>query len=91
MPGYYITQLINKVDIQFEYGGGVEEFDAVIGLDGIFGNIRKHVLRDAVPETCAASPAAYWGCMDVVPYEEAKAKLGEEYLLRAGPTVRLDR
>ncbi|KAF3020595.1 hypothetical protein E8E14_010259 [Neopestalotiopsis sp. 37M] len=54
------------------------DFDAVIGADGIFSFVRRHVLRDVVsPEDCEPSPAGFWDCRSLVPIERAKAVLGE--------------
>ncbi|KAI1252095.1 hypothetical protein MGN70_006667 [Eutypa lata] len=53
-------------------------FDAVIGADGIFGSMRKYVLQD-FPDACDPSPAGFWDCRNVVPFEKAKAALGEQY------------
>ncbi|ETS82717.1 hypothetical protein PFICI_04593 [Pestalotiopsis fici W106-1] len=65
-------ELVFKDDTQYE-------FDAVIGADGIFSSVRRHVLRDAAwPEDYEASPAGFWDCRSLVPFEKAKAVLGEE-------------
>lgn len=65
------------IQVAFE-DGSEGQFDAVIGADGIFGNVRKHVLGDN-PEAYSASPAGFWDSRNLVPYEKAKAVLGEEY------------
>ncbi|KAK7749137.1 hypothetical protein SLS62_008425 [Diatrype stigma] len=61
------------IQITFE-DGSIDKFDAVIGADGIFSSVRNYVLQDAAKE-CAASPAG----LNVVPFEKAKATLGEQY------------
>ncbi|KAK4224046.1 hypothetical protein QBC38DRAFT_547968 [Podospora fimiseda] len=58
--------------------GTTNQVDAVIGADGIFSSVRNHVLGDAAAEH-AASPAGFWDCRVMVPYEKAKTTLGEEY------------
>lgn len=67
------------VQVVFE-DGTTGQFDAVIGADGIFGNVRQYVLGDAAAaEASAASPAGFWDCRNLVPYEKAKSVLGDEY------------
>lgn len=58
--------------------GAKERFDAVIGADGIFGSVRKHVLQDAAA-LHEATPAGFWDCRYLVPFETAKARLGAQY------------
>ncbi|CAG9983352.1 unnamed protein product [Clonostachys byssicola] len=53
------------------------EFDAVIGADGVFGTVRDHVLADEAKQY-SASPAGFWDCRVLVPFEKAKAVLGED-------------
>ncbi|KAI0104450.1 salicylate hydroxylase [Daldinia grandis] len=58
----------------------IYQFDAVIGADGIFSTVREYVLRDIVAdEQHCASPAGFWDCRNVVPFEKAKSVLGEKY------------
>ncbi|KAI2616245.1 FAD/NAD(P)-binding domain-containing protein [Hypoxylon sp. NC1633] len=65
------------VQISFE-DGSTSAFDAVIGADGVFSNVRKYVLGDgAADET--ASPAGFWDSRILIPYEKAKSRLGAEY------------
>lgn len=67
------------VEVAFQ-DGTVYHFDAVIGADGIFSTVREHVLRGVgADEQSSASPAGFWDCRNVVPFEKAKAALGEEY------------
>ncbi|KAI1134909.1 salicylate hydroxylase [Hypoxylon sp. FL0543] len=66
------------VHISFE-DGSTYTYDAVIGADGIFSNVRKHVLKDAAAEEWSASPAGFWDSRILVPYEKAKSRLGAEY------------
>jgi salicylate hydroxylase len=68
----------NGVQIIFE-DGITGQFDAVIGADGIFSNIRKYVHGPVNADAHAASPAGFWDCRNVVPFEKAKATLGEEF------------
>ncbi|TQV97903.1 salicylate hydroxylase protein [Cordyceps javanica] len=58
--------------------GATETFDAIIGADGIFGSVRKHVLQDAA-SVHTATPAGFWDCRYLVPFEKAKEKLGSQY------------
>ncbi|KAJ6781400.1 hypothetical protein PWT90_02237 [Aphanocladium album] len=67
----------SKTRVEF-CDGTAETFDAVIGADGIFGSVRKHVLQDAATEH-AATPVGFWDCRYLVPYEKAKEKLGVQY------------
>ncbi|KAJ3494787.1 hypothetical protein NLG97_g3848 [Lecanicillium saksenae] len=70
---------INEGKYKVVFGDGtVETFDAVIGADGIFGSVRKHVLHEATAEH-AASPAGFWDCRYLVPFGKAKEKLGAQY------------
>ncbi|KAK3381103.1 salicylate hydroxylase [Podospora didyma] len=61
--------------------GTVEHFDAVIGADGIFSSVRNHVPdgADAALEEHSPSPAGFWDCTALVPFEKAKSRLGEQY------------
>lgn len=52
--------------------------DAVIGADGIFGSARKHVLLEDA-SAHAATPAGFWDCIYLIPFEKAKEKLGAQY------------
>ncbi|KAI0967861.1 salicylate hydroxylase [Xylaria arbuscula] len=65
------------VEISFQ-DDSVYQFDAVIGADGIFSSVRDHVLGDQAA-ACAASPAGFWDCRNLVPFDKAKAVLGEDY------------
>jgi salicylate hydroxylase len=55
--------------------GTVEHFHAVIGADGIFGNVRRYVLEDTA-DACAASPGGFWDSRNLIPMERAKEVLG---------------
>ena len=55
----------------------VAHFDAVIGADGIFSTVRNHVLGDEW-EKHAASPAGWWDCRHLVPFEKVRVALGDE-------------
>ncbi|KAI1399895.1 salicylate hydroxylase [Hypoxylon fuscum] len=70
------------VTVSFQ-DGHIERFDAVIGADGIFGSVRRHVLVNDDQEsrgraTAEASPAGFWDCRNIVPFEKAVAALGAE-------------
>ncbi|KAK3989418.1 hypothetical protein QBC44DRAFT_350634 [Cladorrhinum sp. PSN332] len=65
------------LSVSFE-DGTTSNLDAVIGADGIFSSVRAHVLGDSAAEH-AASPAGFWDCRVMVPYEKAKATLGAQY------------
>ncbi|KAI1211102.1 salicylate hydroxylase [Annulohypoxylon truncatum] len=65
------------VEVVFQDGESAL-FDAVIGADGIFGSMRKYVLED-FPDACDPSPAGFWDCRNVVPFEKVKAALGEQF------------
>ncbi|KAI1392730.1 FAD/NAD(P)-binding domain-containing protein [Hypoxylon trugodes] len=76
-----LTKIIaggDYVDILFEDGTS-SQFDAVIGADGIFSSVRKHVVGTAADEAYSASPAGFWDSRNLIPYEKAKSVLGEEY------------
>lgn len=67
----------SKLHVTFT-DGVTETFDAVIGADGIFGSVRKHVLQEDA-SAHAATPAGFWDCRYLVPFEKAKEKLGAQY------------
>ncbi|KAI1867679.1 uncharacterized protein JN550_006820 [Neoarthrinium moseri] len=54
-----------------------QEFDAVIGADGMFSTGRSYVLQES-GDKHVASPASFWDCRTLVPLEKAKAVLGAE-------------
>ncbi|KAI1386325.1 salicylate hydroxylase [Hypoxylon trugodes] len=59
--------------------GSKYEFDAVIGVDGIFSFVRQHVFRDTAPgEDYGPSPAGFWDCRNLVPLDKAKSTLGKD-------------
>lgn len=58
--------------------GQEETFNAVIGADGIFGAVRRHVLQEAA-DAQGASPAGFWDCRNLVPFEKARETLGAEF------------
>ncbi|KAI2637704.1 salicylate hydroxylase [Hypomontagnella submonticulosa] len=57
--------------------GSTDQFDAIIGADGIFSRVRKHVVGSAAEYQ--ASPSGFWDCRLLVPREKACAIFGEEY------------
>ncbi|KAI1455162.1 salicylate hydroxylase [Annulohypoxylon moriforme] len=57
--------------------GSTKHFDAVIGADGIFSNVRKYIVGEAMEYQ--ASPGGFWDCRLLVPHEKACAMIGEEY------------
>nr|QJQ82466.1 PesA [Pestalotiopsis humus] len=72
-----IRQDSDKIDLEFS-DGMTEQFDAVIGADGIFSTVRQHVLEDA-GKNHDATPAGFWDCRNLVPFNRAKKALGEQY------------
>ena len=66
----------NELTLRFE-DGTLDTADAVIGADGIFGLVRSRVLGDDPSAKPVAS--GWWGCRRLVPFEEAKAKLGAQF------------
>lgn len=64
------------IEVTF-HDGTTSESDVIIGADGIFSTVRSHVLQDSTNEF-AASPAGFWDCRTLVPFEKAKAILGAE-------------
>ncbi|KAI0153309.1 salicylate hydroxylase [Xylariaceae sp. FL1272] len=58
--------------------GHAEIFDAVIGADGIFSVVRKHVVPK---EEWTGTPSGFWDCRNLIPYDRAKAALGDEYFV----------
>lgn len=65
------------VKVTFEDGES-ETFHAVVGADGIFGAVRRHVLQEAADDE-GASPAGFWDCRNVVSFEKAREVLGAQY------------
>ncbi|KAI1394173.1 salicylate hydroxylase [Hypoxylon trugodes] len=66
-----------RVKLTFQ-DGTIEDFNAVIGADGIFGTVRDHVLQDVAKEH-AATAAGFWDCRCLVPFEKAKSILGAQH------------
>lgn len=64
------------LEVVFE-DGTIADFDAVIGADGVFGRVRSFVLGDDA-DRYDASPAGFWDCRTLVPFEKAKTVLGSE-------------
>ncbi|KAI1260714.1 salicylate hydroxylase [Xylariaceae sp. FL1019] len=56
--------------------GEAEVFDAVIGADGVFSVVRKHVVPK---KEWSGTPSGFWDCRNLIPYDRAKATLGDEY------------
>lgn len=70
---------LDSGDVRVTFGDGESEtFHAVIGADGIFGAVRRHVLQEAANDE-RPSPAGFWDCRNVVPFESAGEILGAEY------------
>lgn len=66
-------------DVQVTFRDGQSEtFHAVIGADGIFSAVRRHVLQEAADDD-RPPPAGFWDCRNVVPFEKAKETLGAQY------------
>ncbi|RWA04942.1 hypothetical protein EKO27_g10161 [Xylaria grammica] len=57
--------------------GTTDEFDGVIGADGIFSSVRSYVLQSEAVNY-AATPAGFWDCRSLVSMERAKEVLGED-------------
>lgn len=55
--------------------GTIDEADAVIGADGIFGLVRSHVLQGEA-EKHSASPAGFWDTRLLIPIERARQVFG---------------
>ncbi|KAK7752153.1 hypothetical protein SLS62_005897 [Diatrype stigma] len=66
----------DRLDVIFK-DRSVKHFDAVIGADGIFSKVRKHVVGEAVQYQ--ASPSGFWDCRLLVPHERACAVFGDRY------------
>ncbi|KAI0432733.1 hypothetical protein F5Y09DRAFT_353045 [Xylaria sp. FL1042] len=64
------------IEVIFEDGESVT-FDAVIGADGIWSTVRDYVLGDTAADH-APTNAGWWDCRNLVPYEKARAILGDE-------------
>lgn len=58
--------------------GAVEQFDAVIGADGIFGFVRNYVLQDK-DNKYGPSPAEFWDNRALVPIEKARVIIGNKH------------
>jgi salicylate hydroxylase len=71
-----IEQTSSGVTVVFEDTTNAH-FDAVIGADGIFSAVRNHVLG-ADWQQHAASPGGFWDCRHLVPFEKARAALGDD-------------
>lgn len=66
-------------DVKVSFRDGQDEtFHAVIGADGIFGAVRRHVLQENADRE-GPSPAGFWDCRNVVPFEKARDTLGAQY------------
>lgn len=66
-------------NIQIIFGDGAKEtFHAIIGADGIFGAVRRYVLQENA-DAEGPSPAGFWDCRNLVPFERAREALGAEY------------
>ncbi|KAI1130860.1 salicylate hydroxylase [Nemania abortiva] len=58
-------------------GGAADEFDGVIGADGIFSLVCSYVRQGGVDKH-AATPAGFRGCRSLVSMDKAKAVLGTD-------------
>lgn len=66
-------------NVKVTFGNGQKEFfHAVIGADGIFGAVRRYVLQEAA-DAEGPSPAGFWDCRNLVPFEKVRATLGAKY------------
>jgi salicylate hydroxylase len=59
------------------HDGQVEIFDAIIGADGIFSTVRRYVVPSG---KWTGTLSGFWDCRNLIPYDRAKATLGDEYL-----------
>ncbi|KAI1366321.1 hypothetical protein F5Y08DRAFT_351528 [Xylaria arbuscula] len=57
--------------------GQAEDFDAVIGADGVFSVARRHVMPDS---EWAGTPSGFWDCINLMPYDRARAGSGRRVL-----------
>lgn len=74
-----ITSTANGDKIQVAFDDGTsDEFDAVIGADGIFSVTRSYVHGDSAADH-VATPAGFWDSRSMIPFEMAKKVLGDEY------------
>ncbi|KAI8956907.1 salicylate hydroxylase [Daldinia sp. FL1419] len=65
-----------EVEIVFR-DGSVKRFDAIIGADGIFSRVRNYVVGDSTEYQ--ASPAGFWDCRFLVPFEKARSVIGDQF------------
>ncbi|KAF7521367.1 hypothetical protein G7054_g12458 [Neopestalotiopsis clavispora] len=74
-----LTNIKNDGDgIQLTFQNGrIDSFDAIIGADGIFGKVREHVVGDNAEYK--ASPAGFWDCRILMPFEKAQKTIGPEF------------
>ncbi|KAI1123319.1 salicylate hydroxylase [Nemania abortiva] len=56
--------------------GQPERFDAIIGADGVFSIVRKHVVAS---DEWIGTPSGFWDSRNLIPFDRAKAVLGAEY------------
>lgn len=67
-------------DVKVTFPDGQDEtFHAVVGADGIFSSVRRYVLQETA-DNDGPSPAGFWDCRNVVPFEKARDTLGAQYL-----------
>jgi salicylate hydroxylase len=64
------------VRVTFE-DGSTDEFNAVIGADGIFSSVRSYVLQNEA-NLYAATPAGFWDCRTLVSINKARNVLGDD-------------
>ncbi|CAH0044706.1 unnamed protein product [Clonostachys solani] len=78
-PNKKMTSIVSTdTGVKVFFADGTEyEFDAVIGADGVFSIVRDYVLSDKSKQY-SASPAGFWDCRVLVPFEKAKKALGED-------------
>lgn len=66
-------------DVKVTFRDGQDgTFHAVIGADGIFSSVRRYVLQETA-DNDGPSPAGFWDCRNVVPFEKARDTLGPQY------------
>ncbi|KAI0168904.1 salicylate hydroxylase [Hypoxylon sp. FL1284] len=71
----HITATEGGVQIRFR-DGQEDTFDAVVGADGVFSTVRKHVVG---ADEWTGTPSGFWDCRNLVPYDKARKIIGDEF------------
>lgn len=72
-----LSETLDGVSVTFA-DEEVEQFDAVIGADGIFGFVRNYVLQDK-DNKYGPSPAEFWDSRAIIPIDKARAVIGDNH------------